>query len=96
MILRRDVIASAQLERRRHHVVQHAVDAVADADLAFVGLDVDVARAPLHRRHQHEVHQADNRRVLPLAREGRRADVLEIVEHLDVGRLRGRHVFQRA
>jgi hypothetical protein len=34
-----------QLERRLHHLVEHAVDAVADAELLLVGLDVDVARA---------------------------------------------------
>ena len=43
MILSRDVIAFLQLHRRLHHLVEHAVDAVADAELLLVGLDVDVA-----------------------------------------------------
>ena len=43
MILRREVIALRQLERRLHLLVEHAVDAVADAERLLVGLDVDVA-----------------------------------------------------
>jgi hypothetical protein len=38
-----------QLERRLHLLDEHAVDAVADAELLLVGLDVDVAGALLDR-----------------------------------------------
>ena len=34
---------------RAHHLVQHAVDAVADAQVVLGRLDVDVRRAVLHR-----------------------------------------------
>ena len=47
MILMRDTSGSRILERRRHHRLQHAVDAEPDAQLLFVRLDVDVAGAPL-------------------------------------------------
>ena len=42
-------------------VVQHAVDAEADAVFLFVGLHVNVAGAPLHRLGQDQVHQLDDR-----------------------------------
>ena len=56
----------AELHRRRHDVVEDAVDAEPDAELLLVRLDVDVARPLLDRRHQHQVDQADDRRFAAL------------------------------
>jgi hypothetical protein len=53
-----------QLERRAHLLDEHAVDAVADAELLLVGLDVDVARALLDGVEQDRVAEADDGRVL--------------------------------
>ena len=79
---RRDRVA--ELHRRRHHVVEDAVDAEPDAELLLVRLDVDVARALLDRRHQHQVHEPDDRRFAALPLERRDVDLLELLEHLDV------------
>ena len=84
MILTRETIASRILHRRRHDVVEDAVDAVADAQLLLVRLDVDVARALLDRRHQHDVDQPDDRRVLALPGQRLGADLLQLLEDLDV------------
>jgi hypothetical protein len=46
-----------------HLIVQHAIDAVADADLLFVRLEVDVRCALLDRAQQDRVAQANDRRV---------------------------------
>ncbi len=43
--------------RRRHHLVQHAVDAVAHLELVLEGLEVDVAGLVLDRLQQHKVEQ---------------------------------------
>jgi hypothetical protein len=79
---RRDRIA--ELHRRLHDVVEQTVDAVADAQFLLVGLDVDVAGALLDRRHQDDVHELDDRRFLALLGERLGADLLELVEDLDV------------
>ena len=79
---RRDRVA--ELHRRRHHVVENAVDAEPDAELLLVRLDVDVARALLDRGHQHQVHQPDDRRLAPLPLERGDVDLLQLLEHLDV------------
>ena len=84
MILMREVIASRNFIGGAHDVVEDAVDAVPDAELLLVRLDVDVARALLNRRHQHDVHQLDDRRLLALLGERLGADLLELLEHLDV------------
>ena len=68
MILTRDDDRVAILHRRRHDVVEDAVDAVADAQLLLVRLDVDVAGALLNRRHQHDVDEPDDRRLFALLR----------------------------
>jgi hypothetical protein len=85
----------AELHRRRHDVVEDAVDAVADAQFLLVRLDVDVAGALLDRRHQHHVHQLDDRRLLALPGERLGADLLEVLEHLHVGGVAERHLFER-
>ena len=54
------------LERRLHDLEQRAVDAVAHPDLVLERLEVDVARAPLHRVGQDAVDQLDDRRVVDL------------------------------
>ena len=46
---------------RVHHVVQHAVDTVADLDVALVGFEVDVARAVADRLGEQQVHHLDDR-----------------------------------
>src|ERR1700730_7436753 len=53
-----------QLHRRLHRLVEHAVDAVADAEVLLVRLDVDVARALLDRVEQDQVHELDHWRIL--------------------------------
>ncbi len=91
---RRDRVA--ELHRRLHDVVEQAVDAVADAQLLLVRLDVDVAGALLDRRHQDDVHQLDDRRLLALLGEHLGADLLELLEDLDVaGVAEDRHVLER-
>ena len=53
------------LDLRGHrHFLQHAVDAVADAQLVLERLDVDVGGAQRDRLGQHLVDEADDRRVL--------------------------------
>ena len=74
----------AELHRRRHDVVEDAVDAVADAQLLLVRLDVDVARALLDRRHQHDVDEPHDRRFFALLGERLGADLLQLLENLDV------------
>ena len=76
MILMRERDRVAELHRRAHDVVENPVDAVPDAQLLLVRLDVDVARALLNRRHQHDVHQPDDRRFLALLGERLGADLL--------------------
>src|SRR5204863_9534382 len=74
----------AELHRRLHDVVEDAVDAVPDAQLFLVRLDVNVARAFLDGRQQNHVHQLDDRRVLARRREVVGADLLDILDDLDV------------
>ena len=82
----------AHLHRRRHDVVEDAVHAVPDAEFLFVRLDVNVARALLDGRHQHDVHELDDRRfaALPLQRLG--ADLLHVLEDFDIVRAGERHL----
>src|SRR4030095_5344232 len=69
---------------RRNYVVEDAVNALADPQFLLVGLDVDVARALLDRRHQHDVDEPDHRRVFALARQRLGADLLPRLENFDV------------
>jgi hypothetical protein len=50
--------------RRAHDLVQHAVDAEADAQVVLGRLDVDVRRAVLDRLGDEQVDELDDRRVL--------------------------------
>jgi hypothetical protein len=52
----------------RHDVAQQAVDAVADAQLAGLRLDVHVGRAGAHGVGEHDVDEADDRRGLEALR----------------------------
>ncbi len=52
---------------RRHRVVEETVHAVANDELALVGLDVDVGGALLQGLTDHLVHQVDDGRVLGAA-----------------------------
>ena len=52
-----------QLDGRLHHLVEHAVHAVAVAEVRLVRLDVDVGGALLDRVQQDEVDQLDHGRV---------------------------------
>jgi hypothetical protein len=73
------------LDRRAHDLHEHAVDAVADADVLFVALEVDVRGAAVHRVGQDAVDQLDHRRLFHRRRE--RADghlLFPVVDDLDV------------
>ena len=73
----------AVLQRRRHHRLQHAVDAEPHAQVFFVRLDVNVARAPLDGRQEERVGQPDDRRLAALPFERGRVDLLGAVDDLD-------------
>ena len=64
MILMRAMIAVHELRGARARDVELAVDAVADDDLLLLRLDVDVARALLHRLEEERVDPADDRRLV--------------------------------
>ena len=78
----------AVLERRRHHRLQHAVDAEPDPHFLFVRLDVDVARALLNRRQHQRVDELDDRRLAALPLERRGVDFLGVVDDLEVAVVR--------
>ena len=84
MILRRLDDRVLQLQRRLHHLVEHAVDAVADAEVLLVGLDVDVGGALLDGVEQDEVDELDDRRVVGGLREVVDVLVLRLLGELDV------------
>jgi len=94
MILRRDAIASRNFNRRVHDVVEHSVDAEADPVVLLVRLDVDVARALRDGRHQEHVDQPDDRRLFALLGQRLHADLVQVLEHFDVGVAHARHVVQ--
>ncbi len=73
----------AQLQRRMHHVVEHAVDAEADAHLLLVRLDVDVGGAALERVDQQHVDEPDDRRVLAHPRQVREVDLVVVFDDLE-------------
>ena len=50
--------------RGADHLAQHAVDPVADRDVLLLRVDVDVARALLHRAEHERVHEPDDRRLV--------------------------------
>ena len=63
MILRREVTPGDHAARHRGRVVQHAVDAVADAHVLALGLEVDVGGALLDALGDHAVDELDDRRL---------------------------------
>src|SRR5690606_36481646 len=64
-----------QIDRRAFAIDQHAIDAVTYLQAVHEWLDVDVGRTQLDRALDHEVYQADDRRL-----GGQDAQVLDIVE----------------
>ena len=84
MILRRLMIAFFSLSGGVISSCEHAVDAVAHAELLLVGLDVDVARALLDGVEQDHVDEADDRRVLARLLELEEVDVLVVAGELDL------------
>src|SRR5690606_2572745 len=87
--VREDLDARGQrclhLERRLHDLLEHAVDSVADPDLLFVWLDVDVGSAAHHGVGQDAVDELDDGRVVDLRLERGEADFFFLgLEDLDV------------
>jgi hypothetical protein len=75
-----------ELHRQRHHVVQDAVDAEADAELLLVGLDVDVGGPPLERVHEEHVGELDHGGGVGRLAERPEVDlVFLLLDRLDVG-----------
>ncbi len=85
-----------QLERRRHLVDEHAVDAVADAELLLVGLAVDVARALLDGVEQDHVDEPNNGRILARLLELHQVELFALRAELDLFFVEaGHHLFVR-
>ncbi len=66
MIFKRETSGACRCSGCSADVAQHAVDAVAHAQAAVAGLDVDVARAHLQRIGEDARHEADDGRVVAL------------------------------
>ena len=60
-LMRLMIVGVVPLVDRLHRLVQNAVDAVLDDDLAILGLDVDVRRPPLDGVEENGVDQPDDR-----------------------------------
>ena len=84
MILRREVIASRNLIGGAITLKRMPLNRKRNPELLLVGLDVDVARALVNRRHQHQADEADDRGFPALPFQPCHVDLLELVEHLDV------------
>ena len=81
---------------RLHHLVQHAVDAVAHRHSVAQRLDVDVARPRVDRLRQHQVHEPHHRGVLDLLPQRGEIDIRlqvlgtrQVERFNDLGRLLG-------
>ena len=72
---------------RAHHLMEHAVDAVPDPDVALGGLDVDVGGAVLNGLADQEVDELDDRGVLDDL-----ADMGEVVLRLHLAGGQGRDI----
>ena len=68
-----------------HDRLQHAVNAEADAEFFFVGLDVNVAGATLHGVGEHQVHQFDDGSFVGRFFQFPEVELLLFGLHLDVG-----------
>jgi hypothetical protein len=64
MTLMRDTSAACSGARRRHHVAQHAIDAIADHRAVFIGFQMNVGGALAQALRQQRVDQPDDRRVV--------------------------------
>ncbi len=73
-----------ELERRGHLLDEDAVDAVTNAELLLVRLDVNIARALLDRVEQDHVHEPDDGRVLARFFELEGVHVLFLAGELDL------------
>jgi hypothetical protein len=83
--LKREISAAFILVGGPHDLLQHAVDAVADADVLLVALEVDVRRSFLHRVGEDAVDQLHHRRLVHRRGEGDRGHLLlGVRHHLDV------------
>ena len=73
-----------QLERRRHLLVEHTVDAVADPHFLLVRLDVDVARAFANGVQEDDVDEAHDRRVFARLLEFEDVHLLLVTREVDL------------
>ena len=89
MIFTREVSAASSRLRRRHDLVQHAVDAEPDPEHLLVGLEVDVRGAAANGVDQDHVHEPDHRRLVGRLLEvedvGLGEGLLAALDDLDVG-----------
>ena len=67
-------------DRDGRGLLEHAVDAVADPHLLFLGLEVDVGGAALDGLLDHPVHELDDRRVLAAGAEVDRRVLAHVVQ----------------
>src|SRR5262245_33250364 len=65
-----------------HDVVQNTVNTEADAQVALVGLDVDVRGSATERIDHQDIDQPDHRSVLAGASKGCKVDLLVVLEQL--------------
>jgi hypothetical protein len=84
MILMRLSDRVLELDGRAHLLDEHAVDAVADAELLLVRLDVDVAAPFLMALSRIALHEADDGRVLGGLLELEDVDVVVLAGEVDV------------
>ena len=91
MILRRETSAGPIARRRRLHVLERAVDAVADGEAVLARLDMDVRRAHLDGARDELVGEADDRRAARHVLEA-----LDIALCVDGLRLRARRLLRCA
>ena len=92
----REAMASFSFGGRVHHLLEDAVDPVADPVLLLVGLDVDVGGAPLDGVGQDDVDEPDDGGLFPLLDQLLEVDgvLLLLVDDLEggVGGVDGRHL----
>ncbi len=80
-----------QLQRRFHHLVEHAVDAVAHPEELLVRLDMDIGRLLLDGVGENKVDQLDDRGVLGGALQRADIDLLFLPDDLQVLHLEVAH-----
>ena len=80
-----------ELERRRHLLGEHAVDAIANSQLFLVWLDMDIACALLDGVEQHHIHETNDRSVLARFLEFEQIDVFVIAGKTNFGFIKTGH-----